>query len=461
MLKNWFLKFNKLTATDKIYYSTSASFFIFLVIFRLHNAWSFNPYWGYDGGDHLNYIFSLAQNNKLSGPETNTLAWHEPLYYFLMAGAVKLVSWLLIKINIIKFLSLLQAVLSLATSWLIFKLVKRLTNQRAVILLAIVLINLLPSFNQASTFVTNELLNYFFIFLSLYYFLTVVQRKEIGYKQYLILGLILSLGLLTKVTAIIIAFFILIYFFIEALKGRDQKIGYGLLLILLLLIIINSPWQIYKINHLGGMAINNTQMLTPQPLKFDSRLKFFYQLDPEIFIFPYWYAGGRSFSEMVYADIFYDYYGTIENKEFLKYLLANNPGQLVKTTLNNTYVWQFHRDITAYLVWLGLPLLLILIYGWGGSLAGFIRNKKTIDLFYFLVPGGFLAGLVYFSYRYPYYDSGIVKAIFIFPALALPLIIGLDNLFKISKKTVYILAPLVLIYCLLTVGIYWVVKFNY
>ena len=442
-------------------------FFLFLIIFRFHNALAFNPYWGYDGGGHIDYLFSIAYENKIPEVSQNYIAWHEPLYYFVFGGLLKLA--LLFKSNLdfglaLKVLSSLQVILSLLTTLVIFKLTKLLTKNRVIIVLATILINLLPSFNQASTFLTNELLNYFFIFLILYYFFkNFVFKKKPLYKNYFILGLLLGLALLTKITALILLIIISLYLLWRLIISRKRiKTSQGLALIILLVFIINLPLQIYRQqNDLDLISVNNTNFLEPQSLKLDERVKFFAFLDKDIFLYPYWYSGGRSFWSMLYADTFYDYYGSIENQNYINYLLGNDPSQLEKTTHANTYVTKNNFIISKILVWLALLLLVIFIWGLVGNIKKFINQRKSVYFLYSFIPLSFLASLIYFAYRYPYYDHGIVKAIFIFPAFIFLIIPGLEAIYKLSKKTIYVLVPLVLIYSLLIIQLYWVVKFNY
>jgi hypothetical protein len=60
-------------------------FFLFLIFFRLHNAINFNPYWGYDGGAHLEYIKTVMEHWRVPTMAENYLGWHEPLFYFFYA----------------------------------------------------------------------------------------------------------------------------------------------------------------------------------------------------------------------------------------------------------------------------------------------------------------------------------------------------------------------------------------
>ena len=66
-------------------------FFLLLLFYRIYNSWHFNPYWGYDGGEHINYLFSLIKYNLIPSIDVNTIAWHEPLYYFIFWPVGKII----------------------------------------------------------------------------------------------------------------------------------------------------------------------------------------------------------------------------------------------------------------------------------------------------------------------------------------------------------------------------------
>ncbi|MFH1522805.1 MAG: polyprenol monophosphomannose synthase [Patescibacteria group bacterium] len=458
-------KWKSLKKSNKFFYTALFFFFVFLVIFRLHNVLAYNPYWGYDGGAHIDYILSIAKN-KMPDPNSNYLAWHEPLYYALFGILLKF--FLFFKNHadpdiILKYLGVWQACLSILTTAVIYKLIRLLSVSKLIIFSSIVLISLSPSLNQASTFLTNELLSYFFIFIVIYYlFKQFLFKKKSKLKYFAILGLLIGLGLLTKITFLIILILILFYFLWRIIKNRDIKILKGLLLMLLMIFIINLPWQIYrKQNILDSFSINNTEFAKPQPLKIDERLFFFGFFDKDIFIFPYWYSGGRSFWSMLYADTFYDYYGTIENKNYINYLLNYDKEKLIKTTHLSTYVSKRNYSITIVLVWLAIILLIVFIIGFINNAVRFLKKRKALDYFYFSIPLSFLIGLMYYSYRYPYYDQGIVKAIFIFPSSLFLAISGLKAINNFSKKILYFFIPFIFIYSLLIVISYWVIKFNY
>lgn len=462
--KTIFLKLANESFKNKFYYFSLFSFAIFLVVFRFHNAFSFNPYWGYDGGGHVHYILSLARENKLPSLSDTYLAWHEPLYYILMAIPLKILFFFKENVElkiILKFLSSFQVLLSLATSVIIYKLIKLLTKRRLIIFTSFVLINLLPNFNQASTFLTNELLNYFFIFLIIYYFYKYfLPLKRAKLKNYIILAIIIALGILSKITSVILLIIILGYFLWNFLFKKKKKIFKKALLMIVLLLIIISPWFLYRISKVSSLSINNTEEFAPQEISFES-FRVFSRVDLDIFEFPFWYSGGKSFWSMLYGDMFYDYYGTIENKDFVTFLEKSDPQKLIWTSQTGTYVTLKHLEITSFLVFLAIFPAFLMILGFFGAVYKFLKTKKAFYFFSFFIPGSFLASLIYFNLRYPYYAQGSVKGLFIFPSFLILAVLGFKTMGLFKKKWLYLFSFFTLIYSFLLILAFWIDRFNY
>lgn len=460
-----FKKHNLLSKKDKrkfCFIFSLATFFIFLFLYRVHNSWSFNPYWGYDGGEHIAYLFSLIKNNKIPSILENTVAWHEPLYYFILWPIGKLLYWLSSgsEIFILKSFGVLQAFLSISVSFLIYRIMRLINSSAPQALFLTILISFLPAMNQASTFLTNELLNYFFIFLIIYYFLKYFIYKIPKKRNYIILGLISGLALLTKITALIAIFSILIVLTVQFLKKKKLNFT-GIFFFILIIFAINTPWFIYKNNYISqGIGINNTDYLKPQALVLDKRIYFFGKFDTDVFKFPYWYSGGNGFWSMLMADSFYDYYGTIENQDYINYLKDNSPEDLTRITHLPSYVSKDHYLLAKYQVYAAGILSFFLIIGLSGLIIKSLKTKKEEYILYSTLSMGFLAAILYFAYRYPYYDHGIVKSIFIFPLYIFPL----WYFFEIIKNKKYLnilIYSFSILYIISIIRYYYIVSFNY
>ncbi|MEI7741640.1 MAG: hypothetical protein WCJ29_03990 [bacterium] len=403
-----------------------AGFIAALAVFRFWNSWQFNPYWGYDGGGHIDYIFSLASGH-LPNIATNYLAWHEPLYYLLLAPIAFLGRGL-------HTFGLIQACLSLgvaALSWLVIRELVQTSWARA---LTFTVWNLLPPVVLASTFVTNELLNYFWILLILLLALrfsgapVVIPKPRdpvvfkwipafagmtgVGGRAVYFIGIICGLALLTKITAIVAVFAVVIAQVFRGLSEQQGTVPWSArwrqpVIIALIAILMYAPWLAVRTKYvLPSLSINNTSYMAPAPLALDNRIWFFAKFDSDIFKFPYWYSGGRGFWSMIYADTFWDYYGMMQNRN----QLASTPASLkISTDRNGGEVLRANLVVARTFPYLAIPLALIMLIG------AFELLKKPFEM-PTLVSFGLFAALLYFSYRYPFYDRGIVKSIFIGPA---------------------------------------------
>lgn len=435
--------------------------FFLLFLYRLYNNWHFNPYWGYDGGEHINYLFSLIKNNQIPSILENTIAWHEPLYYFILWPFGKLIYFFTnSELSLLKFFSIFQAILSILSTYLIYRLIKLISNSYLTIIFSTFLLSFLPAFNQASTFLTNELLNYFFILLITYYFINNFILKKATRKNYIILAIFSALSLLTKITALIPIIAIIIVLFYQFIKERSFPLK-SLLVFLSIIIILVTPWFIYRHIHISpGITINNQKFLEAKPLVLDNRIRFFLNFDSDIFIFPYWYSGGRNFWSMIYADSFYDYYGTIENRDYINYLIDNNPEKLVRTTHAPTYVTKKNKELTDKIIYLSPFLALMIILGFIYLFIKFIKTKKKSFLFYLIFTIGFMSALIYSAYRYPYYDHGIVKSIFIFPFYIFPFWAFFEMIKNIKYLKILSLG-IIIIYLILIINNYLIINFSY
>jgi hypothetical protein len=400
-----------------------------LLAFRLWNAFHFNPFWGYDGGGHLDYIFSLI-GGHFPDLKTNYLAWHEPLYYLLMTGVSRLHSGL-------RMFELAQAGLSLALAALSWSVVTKLTDKPWARGIAWVSWNLLAPVTLASTMVTNELLNYFWIVLILNLGLSEKWRA-----RSVELGVICGLALLTKMTAIVAVIALIVARAAQMNRTNWFAETKKVAVIASIAGLLYAPWLSYRaLSGNDALAINNTEYLAPDPLALDSRAQFFAKFDKDIFTFPFWYSGGRGFWSMLYADTFWDYYGMMQNRDQLAALPST---EKIQTDHNGGEVSRFKLEVTKPLPWLALPLALVMLIGAWQLL------KKPFEL-PTLLSGALFAALIYFAYRYPFYDKGIVKSIFIGPAFLPLLAAGFVHIQERAKKPVLLVVFTVIVGAYLSV----------
>lgn len=407
---------------------------LLLAAFRLWQVAHFNPLWGYDGGGHVRYITSLADGRGIPSLRETYMAWHEPLYYLLQSGWLRFVRVFAESERMqLLGLSLFQWMLGLAVSGIAYLTARAFSVSRTAAFLGVLAWSLLSPLIQATTFVTSELLNYFWILTLSWFFFRFLWKRPASIRPYLLFGVLSGLALLTKITTIIpIAIYSVALLFF-ALRARDSGSGLRVFAALLLAFLLVLPWHMYRSAHgLSSLSVNNYDFMAPAPLRLDHRLWFFTKFDSDIFAFPYWYSGGRGFWSMFYADTFWDYYGMLENRDALALL---PPHASIRTTVNDTFVSSAHLRFASPLPFLALPLLALFCVG-AWSLVRRARSSGFLgqEIWIFFFVGGFLAALFYFAYRYPFYDRGIVKSIFIAPMFLPLLIFGFEELLALYRR---------------------------
>jgi len=393
-------------------------------LFRLKNALAFNPYWGYDGGAHLNYIFAVA-DGRMPDPVKNYVAWHEPLYYFLMGGALRVFRLFASGVVELRFLSVMQVCLSMLVTWMSLRVARALPVSAGVAIGGALLWNVMSPMTQASVFVTNELLNYFFILTILWIFFAKIIPAKMTHHDWLVFGAIAGFALLTKITALIPLGLVALY----VLFGDCPRLGTvpkqlrSFATACLLALVMVSPWYWYRTTHvLGSLSINNYEFLQKISVPTKHRFEFLTRFDTDVFKFPYWYSGGRGFWSMFYADTFLDYYGTLEHRDSLSLHSADR----VAITHQENFVSRRHLSFAGALPFLAVVPLMILLWGLVRGLSEWRTAKTSLPFWASITTLAFVSALLYSAFRYPAYDLGIVKSIFIFPGLLPALIIGLN-----------------------------------
>lgn len=408
--------------------------------FQAHQLLSFNPYWGYDGGAHVQILETLLAKHRFSTLAENYLAWHEPLYYLVLVGfgLMGVPFW---------FPHLL---IVLAIDVLVFALFKRMGLSNVVSLFGSIAIFSLPAFLEVSMFFTNEALNYVFVLAIMHLGLTLWRERSWSWKSFLLFVLCVGLGIVTKITALVAFGVVVILLMVKmvcaktmdprsvpGMTNRMRTDAWKYLVTIVMTVVFAAvcyaPWYMVRSGGLSQASINNYDMLPAKELVWDERVGFMTRFDADIFTFPFWYSGGTGFWSMLYADTVSDYLGLFENQD-LKNALPES--ERVLTTHNGTSVSAYRKPLADWALRLGfLPagtMFIGLIY----SLFLFIKGRGEFfsdELPTLGFSSAFLLALMYYAYRYPYYDQGVVKSIFIAPAFVLPMAMGLRALAKLPR----------------------------
>ncbi|MFH1610677.1 MAG: glycosyltransferase family 39 protein [Patescibacteria group bacterium] len=412
------------------------SFFIFLVLFRLHNASEFNPYWGYDGGGHLEYIQKIYEENKLPSMEENYLAWHEPGFYYFYAQSGHVLDYFAGDKEydfyefIVKMWQIFSAMSSVLMIYLVYKIAQQFTSNKNVWLAAVFSSGFLSVITETTNYLTNELLLAFLVILLFYYFIR-FSKKGWNLKRVIYISILSGIALLTKLSALIFIFSIIIWFIYRSIYTRKFKwLGYVILLIFVS-VLIYSPWAIYKQKNIGSLfSINIYEDNLSESRELNS--DFFYRLNPQVFTNPFWMTSSNSFWAVIFADTFSDYY-SISNNLDKSISLPDNQRLWVDS---GNFVTHMKYRLSVVLLYFSIFFILIFFAGVIGLIWQLIKKKlkPSINLFVLIyIIGSFLA-LMYNVFSFPFLERGTLKASFVLSVWPILMLIGWSWLANILDK---------------------------
>ena len=398
--------------SQKLYrFSLSIILGIFLALYSW-NAWQYNTWWAYDGGAHIGYIRGLAEDGRLPDKNENYLAWHEPLYYFLNAGAVKGLERFGVPDRWVnKLLQLESAVWAWlfvgASGILAWQLSRKRWRTRFVMAFA----GSLFITSALARYVTNEVMwqSLLLWWLVLFFYWGMFDMTNWNKQRWFALTAGLLLLVWIKLSGFILVSALVLWLFWLGFVKRSWRPVWVALIVSAVVGLGYSPWLIHKEKLYGtAFTINNfeiakTSAMTKMPWSF------YTGIDKSIFRSPFWPAGKGSFWSMFYASSLTDYDNVFGNYEQEK---ISAPWRL--KTENGRLISLPYMARSIALVWWSLPLAGGLMIG--GLLFLYLvifKQKKPEHIFLGILVAGLVTALLYNTYQYPYLDRGIMKTILI------------------------------------------------
>ena len=406
-------------------------FLLFVVLFiafiiRWHNLYAYTTWWADDGGGHLAYVETLLEKKRLPTPADTYLAWHEPLYYLSLAVWIRFGEIISMGgLNWWEGLNILIYFFILALIWLISYFASK--KDKWISLLNVFLFSVIFVGVKLSAYVNNELLAQFLILCAIFLFLyfRLLSRQKI--LKLIVWAIVLSLATLTKLNAYIILFATLFLWFVFFIVTKKKFYLAYIFVSLIIVTGINIPWFAHKKNVFGTMfSINLHEVQNRKNILKSEAWDYMLKINPRPFVdAPYWYTLPHSFSSILIADTFSDYYNLFNHVDNLNTLPAN---QKIETE-NGRYTTLALIQSMLWANRFGLALVLIWIFGGIGWLIASLRKKKfdkyRVYLFFLAACG--ICALAYNNLRYPYLDRGVLKSQFIFFTLFLGIIFQAIN----------------------------------
>jgi 4-amino-4-deoxy-L-arabinose transferase-like glycosyltransferase len=372
---------------------------------RLHNAFVWNPWWGYDGGAHLAYSVALAKTGHLPSMSASYVAWHEPFFYMLTVPFLALPNLLPTLFGI--------ATLGLCVFWL-----WRWTRHPTAVLLFLVLALGLPVVHTSGLFFSNEglvhllLLTALFLLTSERWTADIVDPRSWSGMTHICVGVFLGLALLTKLTAFLGVLTLLVWYGWRALAQRRTKPLLAVIATCAIAILVASPWFLYKTKTFGGIFANPYETGRAQETL---PAHFFTSFDKNIFFSPFWPAGSNSFWSVAFAGTVTDYDGLLQNPDVTTLARDTVPSGI------NRVVTRAHAKAAQRAIFLGTCLAPLFLFATMRTIRRVWRERKQpsghtlITIFI----AGSLAALAFNIWRFPSLERGNLKPIFIFSAVVL------------------------------------------
>jgi hypothetical protein len=425
---------------NKVY--TLALLVILAIAFfvRLQNIYSYNTYWADDGGGHIIYTETILYENRLASLDETYLAWHEPLYYYILTGWIKIGQS--IGIEGLNWWEGLNVLIYFIFLFLIWKLSYIFSDKNKwLALLNTFIFSIIFVGVKLSAYINNELLLHTLVILLLFLFYKFKLADKTKDLKIVFWSLVLALAALVKITALIVLVAIIIFYLFKYIISRQKYFLKYIAIIFFVVFFVNIPWIAYKQqNYNTYFSINIYDDKPKQSLIRSDGWKYIFDINTHIFTdYPYWFSKPDSYFSVLLSDSFGDYYnlfnypGIENNPEDQKILLGNGRYTTHK-------LWQSMLDTNR----LALGIFFIWFVGFFLYLWRAFRKKKIADNDLFLLIlllGGWGASL-YHNLRLPYLEVGVLKAHFIYftyPILSLFAYQGWWQVFK-NKIWWFILA---------------------
>lgn len=292
--------------------------FLLAVGMQLHNAWLFNPEFGFDGRGHIEYLEYLKDNHQLPLPHQGWQFYQTPLYYLLASPAYLLGGFKAVQIQNVFY----YVIFIVLISYLAGKLYK---SERQAGYVAALTLLALPVVNYLVPMISNEFANDLLMGVALLWMM--LSPCTIG------IALLLAAGFYTKYTVLTLGPSYLVALLLSKKRDFAKILLYGSVFALLI-----SPIILRNIYHYKTPLAMAEEFFPFPPGREARDLSFFTNMS--------WITKGDIFTAHHYSMI-----GGTWNSFW-------HDGY--RTTVP---VVPFHKK--AFGLWLlGFPLTAISIWGW-------------------------------------------------------------------------------------------------
>ena len=208
-----------------------AAFVLFIITSILISYNCYSPYWSRqhdsrsfyypEHGGHFGYIGYIFNNNSLptGSPIGVWCFYNPPLFYIISAITMKVVVQLKDSVDIgFEIIQSLSFAYTVIFNIYIYKILKELDIKKSIIP-ALLFVGLSPAMIIMSGSINNDILSIMLSTMAIYY--TIVWYKEDSFKSLILIALTISLAIMTKISAALIAVAIGIAFLVKIMTTKD------------------------------------------------------------------------------------------------------------------------------------------------------------------------------------------------------------------------------------------------
>ena len=388
-----------------------AGIFIIAAIVRWRNVVSYNTWWADDGGAHVQYVQAILDHGRLPTMQESYLAWHEPLWYAVVAGWQRLGE--LVGRGGINWWEGLLAISGLWFLWLVWR-AGRVVNPGRVqpALLVVSLFAVLFVGVKLSAYVNNELPAQAVMLLATLLWLRFRLDRPARWGKVAIWSLILALATLTKLTAVVVGVAAILAWGWLAWRRRQRALlGYAAVAVVIVAL-VNLPWLFYKQRHFGAaFAVNLFERGKAQPIIGSAGWPMVWRFNPKLLTDnPFFSGATHSLAAVLFAEPFADYYNLFTQLDEVSRL----PEDATRVAGNGRVAPLAHWTNNIRLNRLGLLLASLWLVGLAGAVRSAISRGTLAERWLLLVVAGSWAALLYHALRYPFPERGVLKASFIY-----------------------------------------------
>jgi hypothetical protein len=377
---------------------------------------------GFDAEGHLNYVQYLLSHKSIPLANEGWETHQPPLFYLVSAIFMPSSQLPLAQTNTtysLKFIPFLSGIGQIFLAYFAARMV--FPNSKTKQSLSVAIAALIPMNIYISSYFSNESSSAFLMSLAILVTIIILNSSRSSSRQYLILGLVIGLALLTKFTVLSILpviFLVILYKLFFEEKCPVTKIGWNLGLMFIVIVLIAGWFYVRNWIHFGKIFVCDFGHLLTSPWWQDPGFhtyKYFCQFG-KVFTMPC-FAGTYSFFDSIYSTFWGDGF------------LGGVPYYIFRPP------WNYEYMSAVYL--LAIPATVVIIIGMVCAIGNMIR---TVSKIWLLILGSIFTiaySIVYMNLQVPYY--GQAKAFFGLGAiLPISLIFALgfdyiDNLLRGKK----------------------------